>query len=134
MSRMLNAKREALAAIPASTLRIRHSCLRGATCVVISAGSMPSLPSAAASSWLGPVPSPSSSVAKLDPVPVAPLNPFARIWAADPLVTYQINPFSIFYIGSTRSYANIAFGDDGPPRWKLIDRTYFLKLQYLIQL
>lgn len=59
---------------------------------------------------------------------------FARIWAADPLMTYQINPFSIFYIGSTRSYANVAFGEDSPGSWRLVDRTYFLKLQYLIQL
>ncbi len=59
---------------------------------------------------------------------------FAKVWEGDPLITFQINPFSIFYVGSTRDYAHITGEETGPERWRLIDRTYFLKLQYLFQL
>jgi hypothetical protein len=57
---------------------------------------------------------------------------FDRLWEADPLLTYRLNPFSIFYVGSTRDYLDY---DDTRPiaGWRLADRSYFLKLQYLFQ-
>jgi len=59
---------------------------------------------------------------------------FDETWEADPLITYQINPFSIFYVGSTRDYEYLIPENEGPNNWKLADRQYFLKLQYLFQL
>lgn len=58
---------------------------------------------------------------------------FARVWEADPLVTYRLSPFSIFYIGSTRDYARYGAGPDGQEQWRLAERSYFLKLQYLFR-
>jgi hypothetical protein len=60
-------------------------------------------------------------------------NDFDRVWDADPLVTWRLNPFSIFYVGSTRRYLDYD-GDGGPlDGWRLSRRSYFLKLQYLFQ-
>jgi hypothetical protein len=62
---------------------------------------------------------------------------FDRRWDADPLLTFRLNPFSIFYVGSTRSYSEFAKGIAGPDpddEWRLAARSYFLKLQYLWQL
>jgi hypothetical protein len=56
-----------------------------------------------------------------------------RVWELDPLVTYRLNPFSIFYAGSTRDYSQIA-PEDGTASWRLSARQYFLKLQYLFQI
>lgn len=55
-------------------------------------------------------------------------------WDVDPLITYRLNPFSIFYIGSTRDYRDLTFEEDGRDGWTLTDRQYFLKVQYLFQL
>jgi hypothetical protein len=44
-----------------------------------------------------------------------------------PLLTYKINPFSVFYLGTNRLYSDW----DGLSTTKLRDRQYFLKLQYL---
>ncbi|HTY58049.1 MAG TPA: hypothetical protein VMF59_04495, partial [Bacteroidota bacterium] len=46
-----------------------------------------------------------------------------------PLFSYKLNPYTIFYAGSTYSLT-----DYGPPVWtKQTARQYFLKLQYLIR-
>ena len=58
---------------------------------------------------------------------------YRRTWEADPLLTYQINPFSTFFIGSTRDYFDLNLGQHGIDGWRLTDRTYFMKLQYLFQ-
>jgi hypothetical protein len=44
-----------------------------------------------------------------------------------PLMTYKINPFSVFYLGTNRLYSEW----DGMSTLKLRDRQYFLKAQYL---
>jgi hypothetical protein len=58
-------------------------------------------------------------------------------WAVDPLLTYRINPFSIFYIGTTYRYEPCqeinAIGDITSSR-KLASRQFFMKLQYLFQI
>ncbi|MHB8079392.1 MAG: carbohydrate binding family 9 domain-containing protein [Candidatus Krumholzibacteriia bacterium] len=64
---------------------------------------------------------------------VAQYNSFARTWEVDPLVTYRLSPFSIFYAGSTRDYARFAVAENGPEQWDLAERTYFVKLQYLFR-
>jgi hypothetical protein len=61
-------------------------------------------------------------------------NDFAKRWEADPLLTYQIDPFSIFYIGSTRDYRHVTPNTAGPDQWRLTDRQYFMKLQYLFRI
>jgi hypothetical protein len=64
---------------------------------------------------------------------VVQFDDFDQRWEFDPLVTYRLNPFSIFYVGSTRNYQRYAALDDGPESWQLGERTYFLKLQYLFR-
>ena len=62
-------------------------------------------------------------------------NDFSRTWDADPLLTWRLNPFSIFYIGSTRNYAEFAADPGGrDEKWRLMNRSYFLKIQYLFQI
>jgi hypothetical protein len=56
-----------------------------------------------------------------------------RTWDADPLVTWRLNPFSIFYVGSTRRYNEFDGASDPVDGWQLTGRTYFLKVQYLFQ-
>jgi hypothetical protein len=54
---------------------------------------------------------------------------FQKQLLVDPLLTYQINPFTSFYIGSTHEYASIDMTNDLRPT----SRQFFAKLQYLIQ-
>ncbi len=65
---------------------------------------------------------------------VVQYDDFDETWEADPLVTYRLNPFSIFYVGSTRDYAPLDPDHDGLRDWRLTDRQYFMKLQYLFQI
>jgi len=55
-------------------------------------------------------------------------------WETDPLLTYRLNPLSIFYIGSTRDYRDLQPDGNGLEGWTLTQRQYFVKLQYLFQL
>jgi hypothetical protein len=56
-----------------------------------------------------------------------------RTWDFDPLISYTITPFSVLYIGSTYNYDKAAFDENDPMRWRLNERQYFIKLQYLFQ-
>ncbi len=58
----------------------------------------------------------------------------ADSWDVDPLITYQLNPLTVFYIGSSRNYLDLAPGTQHDGGWMLTDRQYFLKVQYLFQL
>lgn len=58
---------------------------------------------------------------------------FREKWEADPLLTYRINPFSIFYVGSTRDYLQVG-NSSNDESWQLSDRQYFMKLQYLFRI
>jgi hypothetical protein len=64
---------------------------------------------------------------------VVQYNDFGRSWDIDPLLTYRISPFSLFYIGSTHDLARISLSPSDPEVWRQISRQYFLKLQYLFQ-
>jgi len=68
-----------------------------------------------------------------------------KTWDIDPLLTYRINPFTLFYIGTTYDYQKIeglnrggtafaAENDDIFSHNKLTSRQFFVKLQYLFQL
>lgn len=60
-------------------------------------------------------------------------NDFRELWEADPLLTYQLDPFSIFYIGSTRDYRLYNTVNDPDSSWQLAHRQYFVKFQYLFK-
>jgi hypothetical protein len=59
---------------------------------------------------------------------IAQYNDFADRLRIEPLVMYQINPFSIFYVGST--YGSHRFDEHG---FASTDRQYFAKFQYLFR-
>jgi len=65
---------------------------------------------------------------------VVQYNDFWERWDVDPLLTYRLNPFSLFYIGSTYDYNYLYSYSDQRDRWMLSQRQYFVKLQYLFQL
>lgn len=71
-------------------------------------------------------------------------NDFSETWNIDPLITYQISPFSLFYAGTTyyvqkfddlnRGGDHRALADEDPyNHYKLDSRQFFIKLQYLFQ-
>ena len=72
-------------------------------------------------------------------------NDFSDTWVFDPLISYQITPFTLFYVGSTyniQEYDNLdksgnRFVDETEKSFrhrKLDHRQFFMKLQYLFQL
>lgn len=52
----------------------------------------------------------------------------------DPLITYQLNSLTQFYLGSTYDYERAMFTAGGDRETRLMSRQYFAKLQYLFQL
>ncbi len=60
---------------------------------------------------------------------------YGRKWEIDPLLTYRLNSFSVFYLGSTYDYRdfNAAF-PELPSDRRLTERQYFTKVQYLFQM
>jgi hypothetical protein len=64
---------------------------------------------------------------------VSQYNDRYRCWDVDPLITYRVNSLSMFYLGSTHDYRDLNFEEDGMDGWKLTDRQFFLKFQYLFQ-
>ena len=58
----------------------------------------------------------------------------SRRWDIDPLVTYRISPFSLFYVGSTHDFNDLKTDPNGSSKWSLTERHLFMKLQYLFQL
>ncbi len=64
---------------------------------------------------------------------VVQYNDRRETWDIDPLVTYLLSPFSVFYIGSTYDYENMTAGPGEPNNWHLSERKFFMKLQYLFQ-
>jgi hypothetical protein len=72
-------------------------------------------------------------------------NDFSETWVFDPLITYQITPFTLFYVGSTynvQKYDNLNESGDrivSEPEecfthTKLSERQFFMKVQYLFQI
>ncbi len=77
---------------------------------------------------------------------VAQYNSFSEQFEFDPLLTFRINPFSIFYIGTTYDYTELGLSEmrdvdgkmqmvqfESPKKW-LTSRQIFMKLQYLFQI
>ena len=67
---------------------------------------------------------------------VVQYNDFRKNWDVDPLLTYRLSPFSVFYFGSSVDYGEVRpFPADpsNPPRWRNTSRQLFMKIQYLFQ-
>ena len=65
---------------------------------------------------------------------VVQYDDFDKIWDVDPLLTYRLNPFTLFYVGTTYDYEKLAIEEKQGRHWKLSSRQFFLKLQYLFQI
>lgn len=66
---------------------------------------------------------------RLDLRVVTQYDGFAQQVIVDPLLTYRINPFTSFYLGSAHNF----LADETLTHFHATDRQFFAKLQYLIQ-
>ena len=60
-----------------------------------------------------------------------------RGFAFEPLLTYQVNPFTVFYVGATSDRREFQPDDDNGlsgPEWKESQRQIFAKISYLWQM
>ena len=67
---------------------------------------------------------------------VGQYDKFNESFDLDPLVSYRLSPFSVFYVGSTYDYCTYnGLGDFGTDKTTcLTSRQFFMKLQYLFQI
>ncbi|UCE24862.1 MAG: carbohydrate binding family 9 domain-containing protein [Candidatus Zixiibacteriota bacterium] len=65
---------------------------------------------------------------------VVQYNDFNERWDIDPLLTYRLSSFSVFYLGSTYDYSNYIVGPNDQTDLRLSSRQFFAKLQYLFQI
>jgi hypothetical protein len=61
-------------------------------------------------------------------------NDFSNSWDVDPLLTYRINSFTVFYLGSTYDYNQYDIENEDRKEWAMSSRQFFMKLQYLVQI
>lgn len=62
---------------------------------------------------------------------------FVSQWSIEPLLTYRLNPLSVFYLGSTYNYKEFAqqsVGNNMSISNRLASRQFFVKIQYLLQI
>ncbi len=67
---------------------------------------------------------------------VTQYNSFAERLDLEPLVTYRVNPFTVFFVGATsnhRHYTEDAFDAVDRSEWEMTDRQFFAKVQYLFR-
>jgi hypothetical protein len=64
---------------------------------------------------------------------VTQYNDFSERFDVDPLITYRINPFSAFYLGSTHDVQDFGRQDGTPIGLRQTDRQFFFKFQYLVR-
>ena len=63
-----------------------------------------------------------------------------KFWSVDPLITYRISAFSVFFVGSSYGYqdkSGLTNGSGEPipnVNWELNSRQFFMKFQYLFQI
>jgi len=55
-------------------------------------------------------------------------------WDIDPLLTYRISPFSVFYVGSTHDITELTGEPNDRKIWKQTSQQFFMKLQYLFRI
>lgn len=56
---------------------------------------------------------------------------FSERLSVEPLLSYKLNPFSVFFVGSTHGAGDL--GDDPQAPFGLQDQQFFLKFQYLFR-
>ena len=61
---------------------------------------------------------------------VVQYNDFSQRLDIEPLLSYKINPFSVFFVGST--HGSVDYLNDG--NFVQADRQYFMKFQYLFRI
>ncbi|MFQ5888652.1 MAG: carbohydrate binding family 9 domain-containing protein [Gemmatimonadota bacterium] len=61
---------------------------------------------------------------------VVQYNDFGQQLSIEPLLTYKVNPFTLFFIGSTLAYRNY----EEPDVFAQTERQFFAKFQYLLRL
>jgi hypothetical protein len=67
---------------------------------------------------------------------VVQYNDFRERLDVEPLLTWQANPFTIFYIGANsrlENYTTDRYPYLGDSQWKESSRQFFAKLQYLFR-
>jgi hypothetical protein len=68
---------------------------------------------------------------------VTQYNDFSRRFEVDPLISYKINPFTVFYLGSTHDFRDFSKDEDlegAVQGFKKTDRQFFAKIQYLFRI
>lgn len=61
-------------------------------------------------------------------------NHFGNELSVEPLVSYKVNPFTIFYAGSSYAFYDYPTGSVQKDGLQNVSRQYFLKFQYLFQI
>ena len=64
---------------------------------------------------------------------IGELNTFSSTFYLNPLISYKPNPFTIFYAGFTTQYDQLV-PVEGPAKYIMSGRQFFLKLQYLFRI
>jgi hypothetical protein len=66
---------------------------------------------------------------------VVQYDDFDETLSLEPLVTYRINPFTLFYVGSTNAYERFDAVPAERPDDQMVQtsRQFFAKFQYLFQ-
>jgi hypothetical protein len=62
---------------------------------------------------------------------------FDDYFTLEPLLTYRINPFTVFYLGSNSGYEYFdrnVYAGLNDSQWKLSERQFFAKFQYLFRI
>lgn len=62
---------------------------------------------------------------------------YYKYWGVDPLITYQLNPFTVFYAGFSHDFSEYELFDDNRvsgKKWKQDSRQFFVKIRYLLQI
>ncbi len=66
---------------------------------------------------------------------VTQYDSFDRVFEIDPLFSYKINPFTVFYVGSTHDLQRFDNGEYGEKLgYEQTDRQFFAKIQYLFRI
>ena len=65
---------------------------------------------------------------------VVEYNEFSDRLDVEPLLTYRVNPFTVFFLGATNNYAYGADDASADPTWSSMNRQFFAKFQYLLRM
>jgi hypothetical protein len=59
---------------------------------------------------------------------------FNKQFYVDPLISFKLNPFTTFYLGSSSGFTDLETMEPGKSKYVLSEKQYYLKLQYLWRL